>query len=72
LFAGISIKREKLYQGSSGLVKGVCPTVVTDISDAYIPKNNLLPEDRFERYRPEYVSVKEAGGKSVEKDPWEF
>jgi len=43
-----------------------------DTSDAYIPKNNLLPEDRFERYRPKYVSLKEARGKSVEKDPWEF
>jgi DNA polymerase III delta prime subunit len=38
-----------------------------DTSDAYIPKNILLLEDRFERYRPKYVPVKGAGGKSAEK-----
>ena len=32
--------------------------ILDDISDAYIPKNNLLPEDRFERYHPKYASVK--------------
>jgi hypothetical protein len=31
-----------------------------------------LLEDRFERYRPKYVSAKEAGGKSVEKGIFYF